>query len=70
MRKCLSISEEVRDVARDHHARVPATCRRDVSRMGRFAVAFVVGVSGCGLVDVVEAVGRYLGGCSVSSWQE
>ena len=50
MRECLSISEEVRDVARDYHARVPATCWRGVSLMGRFAVAFAVGVSGCGLV--------------------
>ena len=69
MRKCLSISEEVRDVARDYPARVPATCRRGVSRMGHFAVAFVVGVSGCGLVDVVEAGGRYLVFSSVNSWQ-
>ncbi len=51
VRECLSISEEVWDVARDYHARVPATCWRGVSLMGHFAVAFAVGVSGCGLVD-------------------
>ncbi len=37
--------------------------------MGHFAVAFVVGVSGCGLVDLVEAAGRYFVFSSVNSWQ-